>query len=96
MMFFTNNSHRARHFAGTNGPNIIPVHDVGTTAENKSPFYTMKLIEGESLLEVIQKLKDQDPVYEKKYTLYNRLNIFRKICATQNTAAQVTIRKGTQ
>ncbi len=70
----------ARFTSQLQHPNIIPVHDVGTTAENKSPFYTMKLIEGESLLEVIQKLKDQDPVYEKKYTLYNRLNIFRKVC----------------
>jgi serine/threonine-protein kinase len=40
----------------------------------------MKLIEGESLLEVINKLKDKDPEYERRYSLFERLNVFRKVC----------------
>ncbi|WDE98110.1 protein kinase [Lentisphaera profundi] len=70
----------ARFTAQLQHPNIIPVHDVGTSPDTNAPFYTMKLIEGESLLEVIIKLKDQDPIYEKKYSLFERLNLFRKVC----------------
>jgi eukaryotic-like serine/threonine-protein kinase len=70
----------ARFTAQLQHPNIIPVHDVGTSPDTDAPFYTMKLIEGESLLEVINNLKDKDPIYEKKYNLFTRLNVFRKVC----------------
>ena len=70
----------ARFTAQLQHPNIIPVHDIGTCSDTIAPFYTMKLIEGESLLDVINKLKDKDPEYEKRYSLFERLNVFRKVC----------------
>ena len=65
-------------------PNIIPVHDIGVTTatpdEPESPFYTMKLVEGESLEEILENLYTADPYYQSQYPLFARLNIFRKIC----------------
>ena len=65
-------------------PNIIPVHDIGvskaTANSPESPFYTMKLVEGESLEEILEGLYQSDPYYINQYPLFSRLNIFRKIC----------------
>ena len=70
----------ARFTAQLQHPNIIPVHDIGETPEDGTPFYTMKLIEGESLLEIITKLRDKDPAYEQRYSRFALLGIFRKVC----------------
>ncbi|MCM8536137.1 MAG: serine/threonine-protein kinase [Lentisphaeraceae bacterium] len=70
----------ARITAQLQHPNIIPVHDIGTNKEDGSHFYTMKLVDGESLQDIIDKLNADDQEYKKKYNLYSILNIFRKVC----------------
>ncbi|MEA2012540.1 MAG: protein kinase [Verrucomicrobiota bacterium] len=61
-------------------PNIIPVHDIGSYNNEENPFYTMKLVEGESLFEIIRKLDANDQDYINKYPLRKLILIFRKVC----------------
>ncbi|MFC1497401.1 protein kinase [Verrucomicrobiota bacterium] len=65
--------------AGLTHPNIMPVYDIGFT-DNGHPFFTMKLIEGENLKELIEKLSKKDSEYAKEHSLTERLEIFLKIC----------------
>ena len=60
-------------------PNIVPVHEVGVDSEG-DPYFTMKLIEGETLEEILSKLKQGDDHYRNKYPLPVLLDIFLKIC----------------
>ena len=61
-------------------PNIIPVHDIGILPESGNHFYTMKLVDGGSLQDVIDKLKNKDEEYVRKYNLYHMVSIFKKVC----------------
>jgi len=60
-------------------PNIVPVHDVGTDEQGRL-FYTMKLVQGVTLHEVIGKLKAGDKDTLAKYPLNALLTIFQKVC----------------
>lgn len=64
----------ARILTALDHPNIIPVYDIGVDADEK-PYFTMKLIHGESLEEMLKKYskgRDED--------LASRLRIFERIC----------------
>ncbi len=60
-------------------PNIVPVHDVGTDEQGRL-FYTMKLVQGVTLHEVIGKLKAGDKETLAKYPLNALLTVFQKVC----------------
>ena len=60
-------------------PNIVPVHDLGTDAQGRH-FYTMKLVQGVTLHEVIGKLKAGDKETLAKYPLNVLLTVFQKVC----------------
>ncbi len=60
-------------------PNIVPVHDVGTD-ETGRLFYTMKLVLGGTLHDVIGKLKSGDKGTLAKYPLNALLTVFQKVC----------------
>ena len=60
-------------------PNIIPVHELGVLGANKL-FFSMKYVKGEALGSILRKTRDVDPNYIKKFSLYTRLTIFRKVC----------------
>jgi len=60
-------------------PNINPIYDVGTD-EQGQPFYTMKLVRGVTLHEVIGKLKAGDKETLAQYPLNALLTIFQKVC----------------
>ena len=60
-------------------PNIVPVHQLGI-GEDNNLFFTMKLVEGESLKQVIDALKDRVLEYEEYYNQFMLLTIFRKVC----------------
>ena len=55
----------ARITARLEHPNIIPVHEVGTTSEGK-PYFVMKLASGLTLSKIIKKLREQDPEFLKR------------------------------
>ena len=64
----------ARVLTALDHPNIIPVYDIGVDADTK-PYFTMKLIHGESLEELLKKYsKDNDN------DIPARLRIFTRIC----------------
>lgn len=69
----------ARITASLEHPNIVPVHDIGVD-DYGSPYFTMKLIRGETLASVLRKLHDGDPDYLENYSLDKLLRIFLKIC----------------
>lgn len=69
----------ARITASLEHPNIVPVHDIGIDA-NGAPYFTMKLLRGETLASVLKKLDAGDPEYKKLYTLPVLLRIFNRVC----------------
>jgi eukaryotic-like serine/threonine-protein kinase len=60
-------------------PNIVPIHEMGRDDQDR-PFYTMKLVEGETLQAILRRLASGDPTTIREYTLDRLLNIFRKVC----------------
>lgn len=69
----------ARLTAALHHPNIIKVHDIDFN-ESKTPYFTMDLKLGDSLSEIITKLKEDKQGYSSKYKLEELLDIFLKIC----------------
>ena len=41
-------------------PNIVPIHELGVDAQ-KRLFFSMKMVKGHSLAEVIKQLRDESP-----------------------------------
>lgn len=60
-------------------PNIVPVHELGVDG-NENLFYTMKLIRGHNLKEVLDGIRKQRSEILEKYSLSHLLNIFLKVC----------------
>ena len=60
-------------------PNIVPVYDVGVDCAD-IPYFTMKLFVGDTLKDIIFKLRNEDAEYQKDYDLNRLLIIFIKIC----------------
>ncbi|MDF7822767.1 serine/threonine-protein kinase [Pontiellaceae bacterium B12227] len=60
-------------------PNIVPIHNMGIASDG-APFFSMELVPGDSLRDIIEKLKAGDPVYKTRYTLKDLLDIFNKVC----------------
>ena len=71
--------HEARITANLEHPNIVPIHDIGVDKAGQ-PYFTMKLIEGESLAHVLMNIAKNKPGYKEKYTLPHLLTIFLNIC----------------
>ncbi|MDD7985600.1 protein kinase [Lentisphaera marina] len=69
----------ARITASLEHPNIVPVHDLGIENEAE-PFFTMKLLHGENLQNILDQLKDENPEYKKNYPNTELLEIFLKVC----------------
>jgi serine/threonine protein kinase/Leucine-rich repeat (LRR) protein len=60
-------------------PNIVPVHELGVDGEGQ-PFYTMKMVHGRTLHDVLSGLAGGDAGLLKKYPLGGLLTIFQKVC----------------
>lgn len=59
-------------------PNIVPLYELNVNELDK-PFYTMKLVRGDSLKTVISGLKRDRPAMRERYTLEELLAIFQRI-----------------
>ncbi|MCH2206519.1 MAG: protein kinase [Lentisphaerales bacterium] len=66
----------ARITASLEHPNIVPVHEL--SVDEGRPFFTMKILGGENLGEVIKKMNQAE--YKERYTSQYMLEIFLKIC----------------
>ena len=60
-------------------PNIVPVHNLGEDLQGR-PFYSMKLVHGQTLKTVIQKLQAGDAEIVARYSVERLLDVFRKVC----------------
>ncbi len=68
-------------------PNIVPIHDVGID-ENNRYYFVMKYISGDTLKDVITKLKTGDKKYHQIYTFQQRVEIFTEILKAVDFAHQ--------
>ena len=59
--------------------NIVPVHSLGINSEDHV-YFTMKYVDGDSLLAVIEQISSGNQDYIDYYTQFARLRIFRKVC----------------
>ena len=59
-------------------PNIVPVYELSADAQGQ-PFYTMKLVQGITLKQVLDELRAPQPEAIAKYPLGTLLTIFQKI-----------------
>ena len=69
----------ARITAFLQHPNIMPVYDLGID-DGGTPFFTMKLNNGEGLNTILEKLRVGDGDYNARYSLQSIMQIFRKVC----------------
>jgi serine/threonine protein kinase/WD40 repeat protein len=60
-------------------PNIVPIHDLGRDSEG-ALYYTMKLVKGRTLQDILNDLRKEKKEALEHYTLDRLLTIFRKVC----------------
>ena len=60
-------------------PNIVPVHELGLSNE-AGLYFTMKMVEGKPLHYIITEIKKGTPHFVEEFSIYELLNIFRRIC----------------
>lgn len=60
-------------------PNIVPIHDLGMTSDGEL-YFTMKYVKGETLEEIIERLKAGDEDAHRKYSFTRRMLIVQQIC----------------
>ena len=60
-------------------PNIVPIHAMGRDVESGHVFFTMKLIDGENLREILQQIK-KGSYQEEEWNWTRLLQIFVNIC----------------
>lgn len=58
-------------------PNIVPVHDLGSGAHGSGVFFTMKLVEGETLTRIIERLHTAEYQHRE---IERVLQVFSRIC----------------
>src|SRR5208283_160365 len=56
-------------------PNIVPIHELGVDAQ-KRLFFSMKMVKGRSLAQVLDELRQNPKTTEKEFSLGRLLNVF--------------------
>jgi serine/threonine protein kinase len=69
----------ARVQGQTEHPSIVPVYDVGTDAAG-SVYFTMRRIEGKTLEEIIEGLRNKVESFEREYSRHKLLTAFGSAC----------------
>ncbi len=60
-------------------PNIVPVYDMGVTAEGEI-YFVMRKVEGVSLAQVLTELKSEEPEAIVNWTRHRLLSVFIQVC----------------
>ncbi len=60
-------------------PSIVPVHELSVDADGKI-FYTMKMVHGETLKDILSHIADSKQDTINKYSLSMLLDIFNRVC----------------
>jgi len=61
-------------------PTIVPVHELGRLPDGP-PYYTMKLVQGRTLHDVLQGLRDRNEAVEQEFGRVRLLHAFVQVCA---------------
>ena len=69
----------ARVTGGLQHPSIVPVHELNVD-ETGRVFYTMKLVKGLTLREVLHRLSSGEQEARRSYKLQSLLTMFQKVC----------------
>ncbi|MGH9333297.1 MAG: serine/threonine-protein kinase, partial [Vicinamibacteria bacterium] len=59
-------------------PNIVPVYEMGLT-EEKKPYYTMPVVRGETLHQILSSIDLEDPAYLRVFSLTRLVQIFLQV-----------------
>ncbi|MBI3927392.1 MAG: serine/threonine protein kinase [Armatimonadetes bacterium] len=68
----------ARAAAQLEHPGIIPIHDLGYSADER-PYLAMRLVQGETLGAVIQRLADGDEETHRQFSFSRRLQVIARV-----------------
>lgn len=60
-------------------PNIVPIHELGLDAEGRA-YYTMKMVKGVHLHQVLERIRAGDAVTVARYPLPQLMTVFLKLC----------------
>lgn len=60
-------------------PSVVPVHEIGIMPGGM-PYFSMKLVKGRSLSDVINHLRIGDREVQRSYNFLARLRLFQRIC----------------
>ncbi len=60
-------------------PNIVPVHDFGYFSGGEV-FFTMKLVQGRTLKDVVKRLRARDPETVEAFSRTRLLTVFQQVC----------------
>jgi len=60
-------------------PNIVPIYDLGADDQGR-PFYTMKLVKGRTLKDILKDIRIAVPGAAMQQSLDRLLGVFRKVC----------------
>ena len=72
-------SKEAKVLAHLAHPNIVPIYNIGVDAQSR-PFYSMKLVKGQTLQAVLHAVRDGGAVAAQEYSRATLLTVFRKVC----------------
>ena len=78
----------ARVTASLEHPNIVPVHDIGIDSSG-SPYFTMKLLSGESLASLLKKMDEGNPAYLKNYSFDSLMRMYLRYAETNGYKATI-------
>jgi serine/threonine-protein kinase len=68
----------AQVMAQLSHPNIVSVHEMGVTEVGR-PYYTMPLVRGQTLREILDGLRAEDPGLSEVYSLTRRMQLFLQL-----------------
>jgi serine/threonine protein kinase len=60
-------------------PNVVPVHDLGTSPDGRA-YFSMKLIPGRSLETILERRRANDPATLAQFGLRRLLDVFLQVC----------------
>lgn len=60
-------------------PNIVPIHEIGVDPKGRM-YFTMKLVKGRSLLEVLDDLRKNQKLHDHRHSLTALLSSFVAVC----------------
>lgn len=71
-------AHEAQVTGQLSHPSIVPVHDLGILPDGR-PYYAMKRIAGDTLKQVFDKLKTEDPRAIKEWTIPHFISVILRV-----------------